>query len=371
MSPAGMERHLRLPPLSAEVLKSSKFFPDQIAAEDVAGSNSSSHSSRSIKSIVVLEDLESGGSNSSETSLPRERGSEEPEVFHDAPLEPVTQQAQQAQPPSPARLRPFEPLPPQVDPPSPAKLPPPRPPTGRRADGSPKAVPGMADPPGLELNSFAASISVAAVSLEDGEREMEKNRKAASSMARDNALWEEVEADTKELIVEDFIKKDPLFMPKPPTNCYEACARIGVESATLAALAPPLLLSPRYKAHNSPSPKASQDILNARLRVHGALVNKSVELPDGSIGQRKPRRFNYGPVLEEQGSDLEEMSKSFAGYQEMMAEFEKQRPTFFDFQRNFVANGGHFFPLDQPTRLKLKLARVIGIAPQNPECVPE
>jgi hypothetical protein len=215
-----------------------------------------------------------------------------------------------------------------------------------------------------------ASISEATVSLDEAEAELEKNRLAAVCVARDNQLWQEVEADTKELMKEEFVKKKPLFMPLPPTSCYAAAARIGVESPTLAALAPPKLLSPRYRAHNSPAPRASPELLNARRKVFGAL--SPTKSSEGSASpQRRLRRFNFRPVLEQQASDLEAANKSFAGYQRMMAEYEKEQPHFFDMQRKFVEKGGHVLPLDEPSRLKLKLARVIGIAPEQPVGVPE
>ena len=104
------------------------------------------------------------------------------------------------------------------------------------------------------VESFSATFKAAAVPLDEGKRALAKNEIAKERLARDNSLLEDLATETKALLEDDVGKISPVFMPKPPTSTYEVCADLGVESPSLAAMCPPALLSPRYRAHNSPRP---------------------------------------------------------------------------------------------------------------------
>ena len=53
-------------------------------------------------------------------------------------------------------------------------------------------------------------------------------------------------------------------------------------------------------------------------------------------------------------------------YNKMMADYDEMKAKIYARNQHFVKHGGHFMPLDQTNRIKLQLARMIGIAPELP-----
>uniref|UniRef100_A0A7S1NPK0 Uncharacterized protein n=1 Tax=Eutreptiella gymnastica TaxID=73025 RepID=A0A7S1NPK0_9EUGL len=235
-----------------------------------------------------------------------------------------------------------------------------------------------------------AGVRAAAVTTEQQEKISLKNDKACLKVARDACLLEDLEAEVKALMKEP--KQAPIFMPKPPTSTYEACHILGVETASLAALSPPNLKSPRYRTANSPTPCITEQMANAAHQVQKTAGLVTGPRPASGRSSRalrcssSPRRSskeriaksselrvftmedrcNYSKLLSQQCSELDSLVQSHQEYNKMMDEYSREQATMFAKQREFVEKGGHFFPLDDDTRTQLKLARMIGIAPDDP-----
>jgi hypothetical protein len=227
-------------------------------------------------------------------------------------------------------------------------------------------------------------VHQAAIATELQDKLTRKNEQACVKVARDASLLEDIESEIKELMEQPLFqtKQGPLFMPKPPTSTYEACAQIGVESPALAALSPPLLKSPRYRAANSPVPPVPETLITPAVQE----IQKTAGLfaiagsPGNSL--RRPQsarpdkdlvrvltmedRCNYSRLLNQQGSELQALDDSHSKYQSMLEQYSKEQDAMFAKQREFVAKGGHFLPIDEDTRIQLQLARMIGIAPDDP-----
>eukprot|EP01012_Entosiphon_sulcatum_P011381 TRINITY_DN16892_c0_g1_i1.p1 TRINITY_DN16892_c0_g1~~TRINITY_DN16892_c0_g1_i1.p1 ORF type:complete len:496 (-),score=61.05 TRINITY_DN16892_c0_g1_i1:25-1512(-) len=253
-----------------------------------------------------------------------------------------------------------------------------------------------------------SELALSVSTTNETERELSKKDQHITTTAKADVMLEDIEQLTTELLKQGAGKQREVVLPAPPTNTYEACAMYGVESPALAALAPPLLKSPRYRAPTTPEPKVPRHIAEKMLRpvapgipVQGSpafarravthrasdpptLVSSKAKAPltaaeiefaaldlatnrrRSSVVRKLPEgtRINYVTLLQEQRQELDELHHNAEKYQEMMADYEASIPTMFTRNQELVEKGQYI--VDSESRLKDEIAKIIGISPTPP-----
>ena len=121
-----------------------------------------------------------------------------------------------------------------------------------------------------EYRGFVASLREATTMFREARRGMSRSARACQKAKRNSVLLEDVHNQTRELMAGKDADGNPSYKLKPITSPYEACAHLGVESASLAALAPPLLLSRRYSVETTPQPSLTPGVrCVGAVRTHG------------------------------------------------------------------------------------------------------